>query len=137
MRAPSSGVRGRVELLPRLERGQRLVGFDVVPELNGPRAFEKPLVRDEELVAEPELGSRLAAVEVEDLAARRDSVARRFARLAIEGIDDGGDGVERELLVRVELEFHRIDATNRTCKSCLQVRFWGIASSRAPRNHSP
>ena len=35
----------------------------------------------------------------------QDAIARRFARLAVERVDNDGNGVALELLAQVELEF--------------------------------
>ena len=87
--------------------GARRVGdLDVVACLDGPGVGQQLVFGQEQAVADAQLGAVLPGEQAAPVAQLDDGILRRALRLAVEEVGDRGDGVELELLVGVELQFH-------------------------------
>ncbi len=95
---------GSVRLQP--DRGN----VDLIARLHGARVVRELIGIDDEPVADAEPGLLLTKEQRAEAGPFRadDRVLRRAPGLAVEEVNDGGHGVELELLVGVELELHGV-----------------------------
>ena len=70
------------------------------------RVFANSLLSHQQLIAGTQLGLLLAGIETRAGAQVNDGILRRTLRLTVEEFGDGGNSIELELLIGVELKFH-------------------------------
>lgn len=80
--------------------------FDVVLGLKSSCVRQQFVLRHQQLIAGTQFGLLLAGIETRADAHLDDGILRRALRLTVEEVGDGGDSIELELLIGVELEFH-------------------------------
>ena len=104
VRAAAGDVRGPVEELPGFRRRAGVRDLDVVALLDGAQVLAQPLLREEKLVAHPQLAALLPGEQAAPFAHVDHGVFGRALRLALEQVDHRIDGSALEGLVGVELD---------------------------------
>ena len=86
----------------------RVGNLDVVAGLDEPGVVAQLVVGEQKTVAEPQFAPLLAGEQLRSPCQVDDGVLGRTLRLAVEQVGDRRHGVELEVLVGVELQFHGV-----------------------------